>query len=151
MRVMIIRAHHLLCLLDALASGPSQPRLFGEHLTLNQVARRLRDEPATMVCVNAGPDDICLPCPWWSGQGGHCLKEPERAASLDEARRGMDMAMLEVLAWPPGRTASAIDLYREIAAGMNGEILAGRICLPCPDAGTCAARFAGAVAAVLGG
>lgn len=146
-----IRAHHLLCLLDALPPEPLEPRLFAEHTTLNRVARTLRDNPAALVRVNAGPDDICLPCSWWSEQTGYCVKEPEKQPALDEAREKMDRAMLEALAWPAGRTAPARELYREIAAGMNGEILAGRICLPCPDAATCAGRLAQAVAATLRG
>ena len=146
-----VRAHHLLCLLDALPPEPIRPRLFAGHETLNRVARRLRRNPSALVRVNAGPDDICLPCPWWSEQEGWCGKEPEKQPELDAARREMDVAMLEALAWRPGRTAPARDLYREIAAGINGDLLAGKICLPCPDAATCAARFAEAVTATLEG
>ena len=79
------------------------------------------------------------------------MKEPEKQPALDEARGKMDVAMLNALGWAPGRTAAAKELYREIAAGMNGETLARKICLPCPDAATCAVRFAEAVEATLEG
>ena len=144
-----IRAHHLLCMLEALALEPPHRRLFAEHGTLNRVAGMLRDNPEIPVKVVAGADDICLPCPFWSREKGYCGKAPEKQPEIDRQRYQMDTALLRILGWDQGLIGSARQLYGTIANQITGAAVAQEICAPCPDAAVCAGRFSQSIASTL--
>ena len=105
-----IRAHHLLCLSEA----NLDPQ---DHPTLMNILRTLKSDPDVLIRVVNGPDDICLPCPQWSGED--CLQKPGR-----EARNGIkDRRFLERLGLKTGEVWEAKALYARIHERIDGGLI----------------------------
>jgi len=120
-----VRAHHLGCLAHFAAFG-------GTHATLPILLAAVREDPERRVRVVAGPDDICVPCPFWDGV--RCNREP----GMEEKNRAKDRAFLDALGLKDGETKTARELSKLVRDRLTLDVLT-RFCPdclpgPCADA-----------------
>lgn len=105
-----IRAHHLFCLSHANV----EPR---PHPTLPDVLERLKQDPTTSICVVAGPDEVCLPCPKWTGHD--CGQKPGR----EERNVVKDRRYLVRLGLEEGAVLPVGALYRRMRRRVDATFI----------------------------
>jgi hypothetical protein len=81
----ILRAHHLLCILGFRGLGYSAE--FTSNMS--RIVERLRAHPHTLIEVVTAADDICSPCPFLDD--GRCR---QKGAQSEEAVRHRDLAVM---------------------------------------------------------
>ena len=105
-----VRTHHLMCVSRGALTG-------SKHPTLSPLLELIRKEPGRTIRVVVGPDDICIPCPYWDGTG--CA----RSEGMEEMNRRKDQEFLEVLGLSEGQEMSAHEMYDLIAQRITLESL----------------------------
>ncbi len=117
-----LRAHHVGCVILEIATRR------GDHPTVPAAARRIAELPRGIVQVVVGPDDVCLPCPHWTGDA--CDR------GFEEVNRAKDARFLALLGVREGATLAAGDLvdrfcaradlafFREVCSGCRPEACA---------------------------
>ena len=115
-----VRAHHLVCLAHHAVYGD-------EHPTLPILLEAVREDPERRVRVVVGPDDICLPCPYWDGT--LCV----RKEGMEERNRVKDAKFLEVLGLTDGEVRAAREIYDLVAERVTLGVLEA-ICPTCSPA-----------------
>jgi hypothetical protein len=125
-----LRAHHVGCsLLEIVTHNSSHP-------TVPIAAKRLVGNPHGLVQVKIGPDDICTPCPHWTG--GVCDR------GLEALNRSKDERFLALLGLQDGEILAGEELIERFCARADRaffrEVCEG--CSPdaCADAVTVVAR-----------
>lgn len=69
---MILRAHHLICILGFRGLGYSPDYV----ANMSRIVAQLRSSPQSLIEVVTKPDDICVPCPFLT-EGGCRVQGPE--------------------------------------------------------------------------
>jgi len=129
---LIVRAHHIGCLIHYATYG-------GKHPTLPILLAALREKPDRVLRVIAGPDDICLPCPHWNG--AECVREQ----GMEPKNRTKDERFLAALGLADGAEIRAGDLLRLVTERLDLAALR-TLCADCePD--RCAAAMSRLAAA----
>jgi hypothetical protein len=136
-------------MLESLTARPPSLRLFAGHRTLNDAARRILEQPDIPVRVVDSADDICLPCESWNAEKGLCLKEPDKAVEIGEARQKMDQALLAALGLCAGDTLQAEALFRLLGSRVRGGMIVEKICTACPEAAACSAHYESSLSGAL--
>lgn len=121
----VIRAHHLFDMLDALGTGKSS------HETLGPVALKIRANPTVPLKIVIGVDDICGPCERWDHERGRCKKNLEKYPRDNEESLSCDRNALRALGMNPGDTINADRLYRRIQARVTRKVFAEQVCVDC--------------------
>jgi hypothetical protein len=124
---LVVRAHHLVCLVHFAARG-------GTHPTLPLLLRAVRENPGRLLRVVVGPDDICQPCPHWNG--ATCT----RLEGMEAKNRGKDARFLQALGLADGEELAAREVFARVAQRLTPAALAA-ICADCVPA-ECAASIA---------
>jgi hypothetical protein len=115
-----VRTHHLMCVSRGAATG-------SQHPTLTPLLELIRKEPGRLIRVVVGPDDICIPCPYWNGS------ECARSEGMEQMNQRKDREFLEVLGLAEGQVMAAREIYDLIGRQITLEDLR-RICPGCkPD------------------
>jgi len=117
----VLRGHHLLCLLGFRGLGYSQ------EYTSNmwRIAKLLRSAPYMSVEVRDYPDDICQPCPFFAA-GGCAEQGPES----EERARERDRAVLRRLGLRCGEPITWAELLSRVKASISSADLP-QICKGC--------------------
>jgi hypothetical protein len=96
---LVLRGHHLGCVLAGFAAG-------SDHPTVPVAIAWLRDNPRGTIRVVVGPDDICLPCPEWDGET--CGR------GFEELNQGKDRMFLGLLGMDDGERLPARDVFSRL-------------------------------------
>lgn len=118
---MILRAHHLLCILGFKGLGYSE-EFVG---SMARIVGNLRFSPHTVVKVVYKPDEICASCPFFSDSG--CRKEGSQS---EEDVRRRDYAVMDKLMLATGDMMPWEDMRALIKSKMRPEDL-DAICGDC--------------------
>lgn len=128
---MILRAHHLICILGFRGLGYSKEYV----ANMSKIVGQLRSSPETLIQVVSNPDDICAPCPFL--REGGCQ---ERGPESEEVVRNRDYAVMEKFNVMAGDKISWAEVENRIRSSISAEDL-DRICQDCQwlPQGYCAA------------
>ena len=118
---MILRAHHLICILGFRGLGYSTDYV----ANMSKIVGQLRSSPQTLIQVVSEPDDICAPCPFLR-EGGCREKGPES----EEVVRNRDCAVMERLDVMAGDELTWAEVESRIRSSISPEDL-DRICQDC--------------------
>ncbi|NLX59228.1 MAG: DUF1284 domain-containing protein [Phycisphaerae bacterium] len=105
-----VRTHHLMCVSRGALTG-------SKHPTLSPLLELIRKEPGRLIRVVVGPDDICIPCPYWNGT------ECARSEGMEAMNRRKDQEFLEVLGMSDGQVMNAREMYDLIGRRITLEAL----------------------------
>jgi hypothetical protein len=119
--LLILRAHHLLCILGFRGLGYSEE--FAARMA--RIAGQLRSSPHTVVKVVYKPDEICAPCPFL--KDGGCQ---QKGAQSEEDVRRRDLAVIDKLGLATGDRLPWADITARIKSRMRPEDL-DAICGDC--------------------
>jgi len=147
--LLTVRGHHLFCLLEAICDIELKTRLFTSHVTLNKIAKRIRNTPDIPVRIVAGPDDICLPCEWWDADKGYCIKNLDAQPKLRNIRMQMDRDAISNLRMKEDAILPAAELFQEIKSRITKKIITESICSLCPDVVVCCELYDEKIEAVI--
>ena len=111
---MILRAHHLICILGFRGLGYSKEYV----ANMSNIVGQLRSCPETLIQVVSKPDDICAPCPFLK-QGG-CQ---ERGLESEEVVRNRDHAVMEKLNMMAGDKVTWAEVENRIRSSISPEDL----------------------------
>jgi hypothetical protein len=118
---MILRAHHLLCVLGFRGEGYS-----GEFAArMARIVGQLRSSPHTVVKVVGKPDEICVNCPFLKDDG--CQQKGEQS---EEDVRRRDQAVMDKLGLAAGDRLPWDDIAARIKSKVRPEDL-DAICGDC--------------------
>ncbi len=120
---LILRAHHLLCLLGFRGLGYS--KAFVDNM--RRIAARLRAEPERLLIVQDGPDAICDACPHSSAEG--CRRDENTEPDVSACTR--DRQVLQLLGLVPGAEITVRSVYGRVAERVSPDDMADRICAAC--------------------
>lgn len=128
---MMLRAHHLICLLGFRGLGYSPE--FLQDMT--KIVFELLSCPDTLIEVVYGPDDICAPCPFLKGGGCH-----EEGPHSEEIIKARDSAVMMRLGLVSGEKITWHAVEQRIRSSINLQDLE-QICRDCKwlPLGYCAA------------
>ena len=118
---MMLRAHHLICLLGFRGLGYSPE--FLQDMT--RIVFKLLSYPETMIEVVYGPDDICTPCPFL--RNGGCYEEGPHSEEIIKRR---DSAVMMKLGLVPGGKVTWAAVEREIRLSISPKDLE-QMCRDC--------------------
>ena len=118
---MILRAHHLICILGFRGLGYSKEYV----ANMSKIVSQICSSPETLIQVVSKPDDICGPCPFLR-QGG-CQ---ERGPESEEAVRNRDYAVMEKLNVMAGDKITWAEVENRIRSSISPEDL-DWICQDC--------------------
>ncbi len=118
---MILRAHHLLCILGFRGHGYSDA--FTDNMS--RIVERLHALPQTAIEIAEQPDDICAPCPFLKDDG--CRQKGERS---EEDVRLRDRAVMDRLGLATGDRLSWNEIAERIKSKIRPEDL-DTICGDC--------------------
>ena len=132
--LILVRGHHLLCILGFRGHGYSQE--FVSKMTL--VADRVMSEPETILELTNVCDAICAGCPHKAH--GCCAKSDDSETSTERA----DMAVLERIECLPGTRISAGEALQLIGKRIGSDELGTVFCRRCGwrELGYCAEGLA---------
>lgn len=119
--LMILRAHHLICILGFRGLGYSKEYV----ANMSKIVGQLRSSPQTLIEIASRPDDICVPCPFLKEGGCH-----ERGVESEEMVRNRDDAVLEKLNVLAGDMITWAEVENRIRSSISPEDL-DRICHDC--------------------
>ena len=103
---MILRAHHILCILGFRGKGYSKE--FVRNMT--SIIEQLRANPDTVVKIVDSPDDICPSCPFTKDTGCN-----ENGPQSEAAIKTRDQNILRKIALETGTELSWKDILKEIS------------------------------------
>lgn len=128
---MMLRAHHLICILGFRGLGYSPDYV----ANMSQIVAQLRSSPQTLIEVVSKPDDLCAPCPFLKEEG--CQ---ERGPESEEVVRNRDLAIMEKLNVMVGDKITWARVEERVHSSISPEDL-DRICQDCQwlPKGYCAA------------
>lgn len=118
---MILRAHHMLCILGFRGRGYS--KAFVENMY--QVVQKLHSLPETVVEMRDTPDHICVRCPFISEAG--CS---EKGPGSEERARKRDHDVMEKLGLATGTTLVWSEVLQKIGNLISSEHIRG-FCYDC--------------------
>jgi hypothetical protein len=118
---MILRAHHLICLLGFRGLGYSDE--FAANMS--RIVEQLQSSPLTVVEIVREPDDICTSCPFIKDNACH-----HRGPQSEEAVRHRDLAAMAKLGLVSGDKLPWNGVVGRIRNRLNVEDLE-QICLDC--------------------
>lgn len=118
---MILRAHHLLCILGFKGHGYSDA--FTDNMS--HIVDRLHAIPQTTIEIAGQPDDICAACPFLGSDG--CQ---QRGAQSEEDVRLRDRAVMDRLGLAAGDRLTWADVVAKVKAKVRPEDLTA-LCSDC--------------------
>lgn len=118
---MMLRAHHLICILGFSGLGYSQDYV----ANMSQIVAQLRSSPETLIEVVSKPDALCASCPFL--EEGGCR---ERGAESEEVVRNRDLAVMARLGLVAGDKITWSGVEARIRSGVSPEDL-DIICQDC--------------------
>jgi hypothetical protein len=133
-----IRAHHLFCMVEALATGKS------DHESLGPIAQKILSNPGILTEVVVGADDICVKCKHLDNARGLCMKYPENnPLHLEFNEKGViiDKRALLVLQIENGDVMRAIELYLHIKEKVAKKTFVEKVCWDCINVGQCGKMY----------
>ncbi len=110
-----LRGHHLGCVLKGLHDA-------AEHPTVPIAVAWLRANPRGNVAVVVGPDDICTPCPHWTGET--CGR------GFEELNKGKDARFIAQMGLKPGDSMPARELFALLCSRCSAAFFA-EVCPGC--------------------
>jgi hypothetical protein len=118
---MILRAHHLICILGFRGLGYSPDYV----ANMSQIVGQLSSSPETLIEIASKPDDICAPCPFLKEWGCH-----EKGLESEQMVRNRDYAVMEKLNVIAGEKITWAEVEKRIRSSISPEDL-DRICQDC--------------------
>ena len=118
---MILRAHHLICILGFRGMGYSDE--FAANMA--SIVEQLQTSPLTTVEIARVPDDICVPCPFLKDNACH-----HRGPQSEEAVMHRDLAVMARLGLASGDKLPWAGVIERVKNRLKVEDL-DHICLDC--------------------